>query len=265
MVGDHRPGLHFDYEFAYAVMLESGHRQEAPSEEEVMLIKILSLPFALSLALLMPAAAGAQERYPAEPDLVEIMFIQESAVRLVGGVLVDHSGLDAIAGVEELLFLRPHEWERLIPRPRGRPGRTRNRGRARLGPGSVQPEQRLHPAFPGAAARSLAGRRRSRRVAGHPSGTARAPAAGTAPAAALHVPAGLPESRLVAARGRRGRLRRLDLPRRQRCGRDGLRPRVRLELQPPGRDPGRRLADQLQRRRSLRHVPSTPARGTAPP
>ncbi|MBK9303611.1 MAG: VCBS repeat-containing protein [bacterium] len=80
-----------------------------------MTTRIVSLLFALPFACLMPAAAAAQERYPAEPDLVEIMFIQESAVRLVGDVLVDHSGLNATAGVEELLFPRPHEWERLSP------------------------------------------------------------------------------------------------------------------------------------------------------
>jgi len=67
------------------------------------------------LCLLSASVAAAQERYPAAPDLVEIMFIQESAVRLVGGVLVDQSGLDATAGVEELLSLRLHEWERLSP------------------------------------------------------------------------------------------------------------------------------------------------------
>lgn len=72
----------------------------------------------LMLACLTAAVpAAAQERYPAEPNLLEVLFIPESAVRLVGGVLVDHSGLDATAGIAALLMPRPYEWQRLSDVP----------------------------------------------------------------------------------------------------------------------------------------------------
>ncbi len=72
----------------------------------------------LMLACLTAAVpAAAQERYPAEPNLLEVLFIPESAVRLVGGVLVDHSGLDATAGIAALLAPRPYEWQRLSDVP----------------------------------------------------------------------------------------------------------------------------------------------------
>lgn len=69
--------------------------------------------------LLFAAPAAAQERYPSEPELLEIVFIPECAVRLVGGVLVDFSGLDATAGIEGLLAPRAYEWQRLsdVPEP----------------------------------------------------------------------------------------------------------------------------------------------------
>ncbi|MBK8167725.1 MAG: VCBS repeat-containing protein [bacterium] len=69
--------------------------------------------------LLVAAPAAGQERYPAETNLLEVLFIPESAVRLVGGVLVDHSGLDATAGIDALLMPRLHDWERLsdVPEP----------------------------------------------------------------------------------------------------------------------------------------------------
>jgi hypothetical protein len=74
----------------------------------------------LVLACLLAAApAAAQERYPSEPNLLEILFSQESAVRLVGGTLVDLSGLDATAGIDLLLMPRLYDWERLsdVPEP----------------------------------------------------------------------------------------------------------------------------------------------------
>jgi hypothetical protein len=71
----------------------------------------------LLACLLVTAPALAQERYPSEPNLLEVLFIQESAVRLVGGELVDLSGPDATAGVAEILAPRLYEWERLSDVP----------------------------------------------------------------------------------------------------------------------------------------------------
>ncbi len=85
-----------------------------------MPIRSIPAACALMLACLTVAApAAAQERYPAEPNLLEILFIPESAVRLVGGILVDQSGLDATAGIEAVLQPRPYEWQRLsdVPEP----------------------------------------------------------------------------------------------------------------------------------------------------
>jgi len=71
------------------------------------------------VGILGAVPATAQERYPAESNLLEVLFIPESAVRLVGGMLVDHSGLDATAGIAELLGPRPWEWHPLsdVPEP----------------------------------------------------------------------------------------------------------------------------------------------------
>ena len=85
-----------------------------------MPIRSIPAACALMLACLNVAVpAAAQERYPAEVNLLEVLFIPESAVRLVGGVLIDHSGLDATAGLEALLMPRLYEWERLssVPEP----------------------------------------------------------------------------------------------------------------------------------------------------
>ncbi len=67
-----------------------------------------------------PTMAAEIHDYPAEPDLIEIMFIQESQVRLIGGLPQDLSGLNATEGVD--IILDSHgggEWLRLtdIPEP----------------------------------------------------------------------------------------------------------------------------------------------------
>lgn len=76
---------------------------------------------AFSLILLFTCTnllAAEYHAYPAEEDLIEIMFIQESQVRLVGGVPVDLSGLNATDGVEPILMsFGGGEWSRLIDIP----------------------------------------------------------------------------------------------------------------------------------------------------
>jgi len=85
-----------------------------------MSIRFMLAAIVLVLACLLAASpAAAQERYPAESNLLEILFIQESSVRLIGGEPVDLSGLNATAGVAEVLLPRLYEWERLaeVPEP----------------------------------------------------------------------------------------------------------------------------------------------------
>ncbi|MFO7609308.1 MAG: FG-GAP-like repeat-containing protein [Candidatus Krumholzibacteriia bacterium] len=58
------------------------------------------------VAAILFAAATVQSQpyeYPYDPAVVEVMFIQESAVRLEFGGLVDLSGLDATAGVDAVV------------------------------------------------------------------------------------------------------------------------------------------------------------------
>ena len=76
-----------------------------------------TVPGLFALLLLATIPAIAQERFPAEPDLIEIMFIQPSVVRLIGDEPVDLSGLDAVAGLEPLLAPLPHEWSRMSDVP----------------------------------------------------------------------------------------------------------------------------------------------------
>jgi hypothetical protein len=63
-----------------------------------------------------PGASGAEpDPYPAENDLIEVMFTQESVVRLRDRGLVDLAG-DALEGVDEALApLGWHEWLRISP------------------------------------------------------------------------------------------------------------------------------------------------------
>ena len=77
----------------------------------------------LAILLVCAGLAHAQSfDYPYDPAVVEVMFIQESAVRLDGVMLVDLSGLDAVAGVDAVVVgAGGGEWRRVcegVPRTR---------------------------------------------------------------------------------------------------------------------------------------------------
>ncbi|RKZ19024.1 hypothetical protein DRQ50_02935 [bacterium] len=78
--------------------------------------KLSKYSLAVAILLLLTASVSAQTfTYPHEESLVEVMFIQESAVRLEGGVLVDLAGLNATDGVDDLVaILGGGEWIRLV-------------------------------------------------------------------------------------------------------------------------------------------------------
>ncbi|MGD9548255.1 MAG: FG-GAP-like repeat-containing protein [Candidatus Krumholzibacteriia bacterium] len=64
------------------------------------------------------AVAAEFHDYPCEPDLIEIMFIQESMVRLIDGWPEDFSGLNATEGVDVVLASAGGgEWMRLTDVP----------------------------------------------------------------------------------------------------------------------------------------------------
>ncbi len=66
----------------------------------------------------LPTFAAEYHIYSSEPDLIEIMFIPESMVRLVEGLPQDLSGLNATDGVQDVLvFFGGGEWMRLIDIP----------------------------------------------------------------------------------------------------------------------------------------------------
>jgi serine protease len=78
------------------------------------------LALLISCLLAFPVFSADIHEYPCEPDLIEIMFIQESQVRLTGPVPEDFSGLNATDGVEMILMSHGGgEWLRLtdIPEP----------------------------------------------------------------------------------------------------------------------------------------------------
>ncbi|MBM3287305.1 MAG: hypothetical protein FJY88_08155 [Candidatus Eisenbacteria bacterium] len=62
-------------------------------------------------------ASGSPHRYPSESDLVEVLFVPDSRVRLRDGVLVDLDA-KALTGMDELLrSLDSHEWSRVCDVP----------------------------------------------------------------------------------------------------------------------------------------------------
>ncbi|MCP4571016.1 MAG: S8 family serine peptidase [bacterium] len=78
--------------------------------------------FFFAFVLLLPTFTTAQTfDYPHEAALVEVMFLQESWVRLDGPVLLDQSGMNAVDGVEPLVLAAGGgEWTRLcaeVPEP----------------------------------------------------------------------------------------------------------------------------------------------------
>jgi hypothetical protein len=69
-------------------------------------------------SLVLPVHGAEFHDYPCESDLIEIMFIQESVVRLMGPIPEDLSGLNATDGVEYTLMAHGGgEWSRLTDLP----------------------------------------------------------------------------------------------------------------------------------------------------
>ncbi len=74
--------------------------------------------FTLLILTSLPCLAAEYHIYPSEPDLIEIMFIQESVVRMVEGQPQDLSGLNAMDGVEAVIMgFGGGQWSRLTDIP----------------------------------------------------------------------------------------------------------------------------------------------------
>ena len=87
----------------------------------------------LALTLVLPAPAAA-DRYPSEDEWIEVMFVQDSKVRLRGSTLVDLGatpGLSGVAGV--LASVGATEWHRLSHVPEEKLDDLRANGEARTG------------------------------------------------------------------------------------------------------------------------------------
>jgi len=91
---------------------------------------------AIAIALAASAPTGARRPantdgpYAAEPDLIEVVFVHESAVRLRDGSLVDLA-TDALAGVHDVLSeLDWHQWRRICEVPEERLDAIQARGQA---------------------------------------------------------------------------------------------------------------------------------------
>lgn len=70
--------------------------------------------FLFAFLILTASAGDAEENYPCENDLIEIMFVDESVVRLRCGNLIDFSESGALDGLEEALELtESYQWERM--------------------------------------------------------------------------------------------------------------------------------------------------------
>jgi hypothetical protein len=91
----------------------------------------------LPFILLCPAVAGepanTERPYDAEDDLLEVVFVRESTVRLRDGSLVDLTN-DALSGVSEVLSeLEWHGWHRICDVPEERIDALQVRGQVRTG------------------------------------------------------------------------------------------------------------------------------------
>ena len=79
------------------------------------------------------SAAPPDQPYACEEDLIEVMFAQDSKVRVRGGALVDLT-TDALAGVDEVLTKAGSvEWYRICDVPEGRLDEIHSRGEANTG------------------------------------------------------------------------------------------------------------------------------------
>jgi hypothetical protein len=95
----------------------------------VLLIAALSLfPFCS-----IRASAASQERYASEDDLMEVMFAQDSKVRMRGDKLVDLS-TNALAGVDRVLAKSTTiRWQRICDLPEERLDQIHSRGELNTG------------------------------------------------------------------------------------------------------------------------------------
>ncbi|NOQ21831.1 MAG: S8 family serine peptidase [Candidatus Aegiribacteria sp.] len=70
--------------------------------------------FLFAFLILLASAGNAEGKYTCEDDLIEVMFTEDSAVRLRSGTLVDLSDSGALDGLEEVLELTDgYQWERI--------------------------------------------------------------------------------------------------------------------------------------------------------
>jgi len=68
--------------------------------------------------IVFSSTGNAESEYQCENDLIEIMFLQESEVRLRSGILVDLSESGALEGLNDVLALTEgYEWERISNLP----------------------------------------------------------------------------------------------------------------------------------------------------
>ena len=102
-----------------------------PRVSHTSLVLAATLAIALSGAQAVGAASNYDGPYDSEADLLEVVFVRESTVRLRDGDLVDLSG-DAMAGVRlSLTDLDWHEWKRACSVPEWRLDEIHSRGQAR--------------------------------------------------------------------------------------------------------------------------------------
>ncbi len=70
--------------------------------------------FLFAFLILFAFTGNAEGNYACENDLIEVMFTEDSAVRLRCGNLIDLSGKGALDGLEEVLELtESYQWERM--------------------------------------------------------------------------------------------------------------------------------------------------------
>ena len=75
--------------------------------------KYLSI-FLFAFLIVSSSASYARENYACEDDLIEVMFLKGSAVRLRFGTLTDLSDCEALNGLEEVLDItEDYQWERM--------------------------------------------------------------------------------------------------------------------------------------------------------
>ena len=113
----------------------------------VLLLSVLSLPIspafpaatiagrnvAIGTVEEQPVGSGGEYRYPCEKDLIEVVFIYGSKVRLRGGNLVDEEG-KSVAGLDGVLKNLPGStWQRLCDVPEETLDRLQEKGEARTG------------------------------------------------------------------------------------------------------------------------------------